>query len=163
MALTDVMIRRAKPKEKAYRISDGGSMFLRVTPAGGKLWRWAYLYEGKEKLMSFGRYPDVSLAMARERHSGARRSLVAGVDPTAQRKAEKTAEQVASENSFASVATRWIQQSASPSLPVCMSMQKLEIVRDYSTFIRLLIFCLQGRHAGDTFLLVRFNCPRLGR
>jgi hypothetical protein len=81
MALTDVMIRRAKPKEKAYRISDGGSMFLRVTPAGGKLWRWAYLYEGKEKLMSFGGYPDVSLAMARERHSGARRSLVAGVDP----------------------------------------------------------------------------------
>jgi hypothetical protein len=61
MALTDVMIRRAKPKEKAYRISDGGSMFLRVTPAGGKLWRWAYLYESKEKLMSFGGYPDVSL------------------------------------------------------------------------------------------------------
>jgi hypothetical protein len=67
MALTDVEIRRAKAREKAYRLSDSGGMYLWVTPAGGKLWRWAYVHEGKEKLMSFGRYPDVSLAIARER------------------------------------------------------------------------------------------------
>ncbi len=109
MALTDVTIRRAKPKEKAYRMSDAGSMYLWVTPAGGKLWRWAYLYEGKEKLMSFGRYPDVSLAMARERHSEARKLLAGGIDPMAQRKADKIAEEVASENSFASVAAKWME------------------------------------------------------
>jgi hypothetical protein len=92
MALTDVEIRRAKAREKAYRLSDSGGMYLWVTPAGGKLWRWAYVYENKEKLMSFGRYPDVALAIARERHGNARRLLASGVDPMAQRKAEKTAE-----------------------------------------------------------------------
>ena len=110
MALTDVEIRRAKAREKAYRLSDSGGMYLWVTPAGGKLWRWAYVYEGKEKLMSFGRYPDVSLAIARERHGDARRLLASGVDPMAQRKAEKTAERVASENSFANVASKWLEQ-----------------------------------------------------
>ena len=57
----------------ALRLSDSGGMYLWVTPPGGKLWRWAYVYEGKEKLMSFGRYPDVLLAIARERHGDARR------------------------------------------------------------------------------------------
>jgi integrase len=109
MALTDVEIRRTKAREKAYRLSDSGGMYLWVTPAGGKLWRWAYVYEGKEKLMSFGRYPDVSLAIARERHGDARRLLVSGVDPMAQRKAEKTVERVASESSFASIAAQWLE------------------------------------------------------
>jgi hypothetical protein len=109
MALTDVEIRRAKAREKAYRMSDGGGMYLWVTPAGGKLWRWAYAYEGKEKLMSLGKYPEVSLAMVRERHGQARRLLATGIDPMAQRKAEKTAERVAGENSFASVSARWLE------------------------------------------------------
>jgi integrase len=109
MALTDTEIRRAKRKEKAYRMSDSGGMYLWVTPAGGKLWRWAYAYGGKEKLMSFGKYPDVSLAMARERHGEARKLLATGIDPMAQRKAEKTAEQVAKENSFASIAAQWLE------------------------------------------------------
>ena len=101
MALTETEIRKAKPKEKAYRMSDGGGMYLSVTPSGGKLWRWAYLFEGKEKLMALGKYPAVSLALARERHQAARKQLAIGVDPMVLRKVEKTAEQVASENSFA--------------------------------------------------------------
>ena len=109
MALADIEIRRAKAREKAYRLSDSGGMYLWVTPAGGKLWRWAYVYEGKEKLMSLGRYPDVSLAIARERHGDARRLLASGVDPMARRKAEKTAERVADESSFASIAVQWLE------------------------------------------------------
>jgi hypothetical protein len=109
MALTDVEIKRAKAKDKAYRMSDSGGMYLWVTPAGGKLWRWAYVYERKEKLMSFGRYPDISLATARERHRDARTLLASGVDPMAHRKAEKTAEQVANESSFANVAGKWME------------------------------------------------------
>ena len=54
MALTDIPIKKAKTKEKPYRLSDGGGLYLSLTPAGGKLWRWGYVYEGKEKLMSFG-------------------------------------------------------------------------------------------------------------
>ena len=85
MSLTDTEVRKSKPTEKAYRLSDGGSLYLWVTPAGGKLWRWAYNHDGKEKLMSFGKYPDVPLALARERHTEARRLLAVGTDPMAQR------------------------------------------------------------------------------
>ncbi len=90
-------------------MSDSGGMYLWVTPSGGKLWRWAYCFGGKEKLMSLGKYPEVSLALARERHAEARKVLANGIDPMAQRKAEKVVERIASENSFANVAARWIE------------------------------------------------------
>src|ERR1017187_8858415 len=66
--LTDTEIKKAKAQDKAYRMSDGGGLFLWVTPAGGKLWRWKYRHDGAEKLMSFGKYPAVSLSLARARH-----------------------------------------------------------------------------------------------
>ncbi|MHB1744692.1 MAG: Arm DNA-binding domain-containing protein [Acidobacteriaceae bacterium] len=72
MALTDTGVRKAKAKDTAYRLSDGGGLYLWITPAGGKLWRWKYRHECKEKLMSFGKYPDVPLSQARERHAEAR-------------------------------------------------------------------------------------------
>jgi integrase len=109
MALTETEIKKAKPKEKAYRMSDGGGMYLSVTPSGGKLWRWAYSFAGKEKLMALGKYPAVSLALARERHSEARKLLATGTDPMALRKVEKSAEQVANENSFATIAADWLE------------------------------------------------------
>ena len=71
--LTDTEIKRSKAAEKAYSLGDGGGLYLWVKPTGGKLWRWSYRFEGKEKLMSLGKYPDVSLAQARERHSEKRR------------------------------------------------------------------------------------------
>jgi len=104
MPLTDTTIRKAKAQNEAYRLSDGGNLYLWITPAGGKLWRWAYRFEGREKLMSFGKYPDVSLALARERHAEARKMLATGVDPMASRKAEKAT----AENSFQSVASMWL-------------------------------------------------------
>jgi hypothetical protein len=109
MALSDTEIKRAKARDRAYRISDGSGLFLWVTPPGGKLWRWGYVFEGKEKLMTFGKYPDVPLALARSRHAEARRLMATGTDPMAQRKADKTAKKIAAENSFASVATHWME------------------------------------------------------
>jgi integrase len=109
MALTDTEIKKAKAKEKAYSLNDSGGLYLWITPAGGRLWRWAYRFDRREKLMSLGKYPIVSLAMARERHTGARKLLATGIDPMAQRKVEKTAEKVAVENSFQSVSTQWIE------------------------------------------------------
>jgi integrase len=106
--LTDTEIRKAKAAEKAYSMGDGGGLYLWVKPTGGKLWRWSYRFEGKEKLMSLGKYPDVSLALARARHAEARKLLATGIDPMAQRKAEKTAEKAAVENSFQSVAAQWL-------------------------------------------------------
>ena len=71
MALTDTAIRKAKPGTKPYKLTDGRGLYLLVT-GGGKLWHYKYAFLGKEKLMALGRYPDVSLSMARERHAAAR-------------------------------------------------------------------------------------------
>jgi hypothetical protein len=68
--LTDTEIKRAKATEKAYSMSDGGGLYLWVKPTGGKLWRWSYRFDGKEKLMSFGKYPDVSLALGKGTPAG---------------------------------------------------------------------------------------------
>jgi hypothetical protein len=83
MALTDTEIKKSRAADKAYRISDGSGLYVWVTPAGGKLWRWGYDLDGKEKLISFGKYPAVSLALARQRHTEARSLLAEGVDPMA--------------------------------------------------------------------------------
>lgn len=109
MALTDTEIKRAKGVEEPYRLPDAGGLYLWVTPSGGKLWRWKYRFEGKQKLMTFGKYPDVSLARARERHVEQRAILAEGHDPMAKKKAVKTAVRLATENSFASVAGRWME------------------------------------------------------
>ena len=87
LALNDTAIRKAKPKSKPYKLVDGRGLFLLVQPKGGKLWRYKYSFEGKEKLLSIGPYPDVTLATARERHQEARRLLESGIDPMARRKA----------------------------------------------------------------------------
>ena len=107
--LTDAAIRAAKPRKQAYSLSDGGGLYLWITPPGGKLWRWSYRFEGKEKLMTLGAYPYVSLADAREKYSGARTLLAKDIDPMAQRKAAKTAKKAKAQNSFQSVATKWVE------------------------------------------------------
>ncbi|HEX3966857.1 MAG TPA: integrase arm-type DNA-binding domain-containing protein [Edaphobacter sp.] len=109
MPLTDAKVKTAKPTAKAYRISDGHSMYLWVTPSGGKLWRWAYTYAGKEKLMSFGAYPEISLSIVRERLAEARRLLATGFDPMAERKVQKAALLASSANSFETIAELWLE------------------------------------------------------
>ena len=109
MALTDTEIKRVKPRERPFKRSDSGGLYLWVTPAGSKLWRWTYRHSGKQKVMTFGRYPEISLARARERHAEERRRLAEGTDPMAHRKAEKQAERIACENSFSSMANRWLE------------------------------------------------------
>jgi hypothetical protein len=64
MALTDIQIKKAKPSEKPYKLSDSGNLYLWVTPTGGRIWRWAYKLEGNAKLMTFGKYPDAPWRLA---------------------------------------------------------------------------------------------------
>jgi hypothetical protein len=109
MALTDTEIRRSKPGEKPYKISDSGGLHLMITPTGGKLWRWKYRFDGAEKLMALGRYPDISLAEARERRDAARKRLANGIDPMVERKTEKTAVREATEHAFEKVAELWLE------------------------------------------------------
>jgi integrase len=109
MALTDTEIRRSKPAEKAYKLFDSGGLHLLVTPSGGRLWRWKYRFEGTEKQLALGSYPALSLADARERHAKARKQLANGIDPMAERKAEKTAVLVATEHTFQKIAEQWLE------------------------------------------------------
>src|SRR5271157_1505319 len=109
MPLTDTEIRRSKPAERPYKLSDGGGLHLLITQAGGKLWRWKYRFDGAEKLMALGRYPEVALADARERRDAARKRLANGIDPMAERMAEKTAVKVATEHAFEKVAELWLE------------------------------------------------------
>ncbi len=111
MALTDTAIRTAKSLDKAYKMYDEGGLFLQVTPSGGKWWRFKYRFEGKEKLLSFGTYPEVTLLSARQRRDQARTLLVSDppIDPSEKRKDEK-AERVANKtNTFELWAGKWWQ------------------------------------------------------
>ena len=107
MAITDIKARTAKIKDKPYKLSDGDGLFLLVTPTGGKWWRFKYRFGGKEKLLSLGTYPEVSLADARERREAARKQVAAGIDPGEVRKAQKAATVAGCENSFEVVAREW--------------------------------------------------------
>lgn len=104
--LTDTAIRTAKPKEKPYKMADGGGLYVLINPGGGKLWRLKYRFEGKEKLLAIGTYPAVSLKEARARAVTAKEMIARGVDPCAARKAAK-AEAIARSRTFEVVAREW--------------------------------------------------------
>lgn len=80
--LSETKVKAAKPRPKPYKLSDGGSLFLLVTPSGGKLWRWNYLYDGKQKSMAFGAWPHVSIGDARGKRDEAYSVLAEGRDPS---------------------------------------------------------------------------------
>lgn len=107
MQLTDTAIKKAKPAEKPVKLSDGKGLYLLLNPVGSKLWRWKYRFLGKEKVMSLGAYPDVSLAQARDGMAAARKLLASGTDPMVQRASDKLSKLASAENSFQSVAQRW--------------------------------------------------------
>jgi len=108
MPLTDTAIRTAKPKSKPYKLTDEKGLYVLITPPGGKLWRMKYRFDSKEKLMSFGSYPDVPLSKARDRRDEARRLLADGIDPGEHRKAEKAAKGELAANSFEVIAREWL-------------------------------------------------------
>ena len=107
MKLTELQVKRTKPGVSPFKLADGGGLYLLVSPNGSKLWRWKYRVDGKEKMMAFGVYPDVALFEVRDRHHQARKLLRSGVDPMAERKAEKIAAATSALDSFESVALAW--------------------------------------------------------
>ncbi|MBH2984149.1 tyrosine-type recombinase/integrase [Serratia marcescens] len=112
MPLTDIKVKTAKPMDKAYKLTDGGGMYLLVKPNGSKYWRLKYRFVGKEKMLSIGVYPDVSLADARQKRDEARKILAAGGDPGEVKKADKLAQKLSTENTFEAIAREWHKQKA---------------------------------------------------
>lgn len=105
--LTELACKKAASREKAFKLSDAGGLYLHISPAGSKVWRWKYRFGGKEKLLSIGRYPTVSLKEARLQRDAARAMLAAGKDPSAEKQAAKKAEQLQQDTTFEAVARQW--------------------------------------------------------
>jgi integrase len=110
MALTIREIEAAKPDAKTYRLSDGKGLVLQVTPNGSKLWRMRYRYGGKEKMISLGRYPEVSLKAARERRDQERMDLSKGINPSEARRSQQREAIERSTNTFETAAVAWYTQ-----------------------------------------------------
>ena len=105
MALSDTQIKNAKPREKSYKLSDGGGLHVLVTPNGSKLWRLKYRVGGIEKTLSIGKYPLISLKEARDKAFEAKQGLVSGIDPSQAKKARKASDSGA--DSFETIAREW--------------------------------------------------------
>lgn len=110
--LTELECKNAAPKDKPYRLFDGGGLYLEVVPTGAKYWRLKYRYGGKEKRLAIGVYPTVTARQAREKAQDERRKLLEGRDPSAERRAHKLVAKVAAENSFEAVAREWLERRA---------------------------------------------------
>lgn len=110
MPLTATTVRNAKSSEKPRRIFDSKGLYLEVSPKGGKWWRLKYRFQGKEKRISLGVYPDVSLKEAREKRDDARKLLAGGIDPSAARRAMRNRTRSVNSQSFEVVAREWFDK-----------------------------------------------------
>lgn len=131
MKLNARQIDTAKPKEKAYKLADGGGLYLLVKPSGGKYWRFKYRVAGKEKLLALGVYPEVTLADARAKREEAKRGIAGGIDPMEAKREEKIARETQLNNTFKDIALEWhssklkngllvmLQISSKPSTKMC--------------------------------------------
>ncbi|EPL8095023.1 tyrosine-type recombinase/integrase [Morganella morganii] len=107
MALTDVKVRTAKPADKGYKLTDGEGMHLYVHSNGSKYWRLQYRFDGKQKTLALGVYPEISLADARQRRDEAKRQIANNIDPSEQKKLEKVERKSAVNNTFQAVTLEW--------------------------------------------------------
>ena len=109
MPLTDIAVKKLKPKEKLYRVADDGGLCIEITPSGGKLWRWRYYFNGKPQMLALGMHPTVSLTLARRLRDEARELTKTGKHPTREKKARKLRNTYEGENTFEKVARRWLE------------------------------------------------------
>ena len=114
MSLTHIQISNAKPKEKAYKMADADALYLVVRPSGAKVWRMNYRYLERQKTLYFGSWPDVGIASARELRDEARKKLVAGLDPAAEKKVARITQKIAQDNTFKAIAEEWLVKIERP-------------------------------------------------
>lgn len=109
MTLTDIQCKNAKPKDKAYKLTDGGGMYLEVSPSGSKYWRLKYRLHNKEKRLAIGVYPSVSLSEARDKREEAKRQIKEGIDPVFARKDQKRIAGEKANNTLKAIALEWLE------------------------------------------------------
>lgn len=142
MPLTDVAIRKLRPREKMYRVSDGAGLALQVEAAGGKNWRFRYRYAGKEKMISLGAYPEISLSAARNERQRCRELVRTGIDPSQQKQKERVALAVNSKNTFGAIAEEFIRKRKDDGLAA-------RTIKKKRTLLTLLLPDLQNQPIKD--------------
>ena len=105
--LSSIKVKSAKPKEKAYKLIDGGGLYLLVSKTGAKYWRYNYRFAKKYKTLAIGTYPEIGLKEAREQHIAAKELVSQGIDPSVQKQIDKNSLQ---ENTFQSIAEMWLEK-----------------------------------------------------
>ncbi len=120
MSLSEFKIRKAKSRDKPYKLTDGGGLFLLVKSNGAKLWQQKYRHLGKEKLLSHGQYPDVTLAQARQKRNDARSVLAEGGDPAAQKKLDQITAETQARTTFKLIPKPYLRSSESMSAMVAV-------------------------------------------
>lgn len=133
MPITDKILKRIKASDKAFKVFDERGLYLFVPPSGGKGWRLKYRFGGKEKLLSLGTYPEVSLKEARERRDEARKLLEEGIDPSAARKEESARK--AGLDSFEGVSREWFEEHTVTMVPAHRKLVLLRLERNVFPFI----------------------------
>ena len=114
--LTDTAIRKAKPKDKPYKVSDSQGLYLLVNPRGSKLWRVKYRINGVERKLAIGSYPEITLAEARSARDAARRQLAHSIDPNFVKRQARIEAGIRASNSFSSVAQELIENAAAAAI-----------------------------------------------
>lgn len=109
--LNETKVKTAKPKEKAYKITDSHGLYIEIKPTGLKVWRYRYRIDGKETNYTIGEYPAIGLAEARKRHQDARQMVRDGISPVQARVQAKAKQQAESHNTFDAMAERWISDA----------------------------------------------------
>lgn len=177
--LTDLQVSKARLKNKDYKLADGGGMYLLVTVSGGKLWRYDYRFGGKRKTISFGAYPVVTLADARQYREDAKKLLKDSIDPSANRKAVEEAKAAATAvdlNTFEKIAREWLAKNEPVWSTGHTATVKTRLEKDVFTQIgskpvasvtasdvRELLLRVEARGAVDTALRIKIICGQVFR
>ena len=111
------LLNALKAKDRQYKTSDKDGLYVLVRPNGSKLWQYRYRFGGKEKVYSYGQYPEVSLSEARERHEKIRKLVRDGIDPTAEKLASKASLINKQEHTFKAIAEEWLKREGKRWMP----------------------------------------------
>lgn len=126
--LNDTQIRKAKPAEKPYKLTDSNGLYIVINPNGSKLWRYRFKIDGKESVFSIGAYPEISLAEAREKRKEARLLVQQGINPVKDRADRKRQNTRQNKNTFQAIAeARQSVKAVLRPLKVCLSVMPIRL------------------------------------
>jgi integrase len=176
LPLSDAQVSKAKPADKDYKLFDGAGLFLQVTPSGGKLWRLKYRFDGKQKLLALGQYPQISLANARKRREDARVLLANAQDPGAAKQAAKKDALIKEASTFEIIAREWYGKnepvwSPGHALTVICRLEKdvfpaigcKPVSEITASDVRNMLLKIEARGAAETALRIKIMCGQVFR